>query len=58
MKTIGVDIGGTKTAIAIIDDKNGKIYQASILGLTITMEWTPLAFLLYVSNQELVEVTS
>ena len=31
MKTIGVDIGGTKTAIAIIDDKNGKIYKKLLI---------------------------
>ena len=31
MKTIGVDIGGTKTAIAIIDDKNGKIYKKILI---------------------------
>lgn len=31
MKTIGVDIGGTKTAIGIINDKNGKILEKIII---------------------------
>ena len=31
MKTIGVDIGGTKTAIGIIDTKTGKISTKLIL---------------------------
>ena len=31
MKTIGVDIGGTKTAIAIIEDKNAKIVEKLII---------------------------
>ncbi len=30
MKTIGVDIGGTKTAIGIVNDNNGKIYEKII----------------------------
>ena len=30
MKTIGVDIGGTKTAIGIIDNKTGKISKKLI----------------------------
>ena len=31
MKVIGVDIGGTKTAIGIIDDINGKVYEKLII---------------------------
>ncbi len=31
MKRIGVDIGGTKTAIGIINDKNGKIFEKIII---------------------------
>ena len=31
MKIIGVDIGGTKTAIGIIDDRSGKIYNKVII---------------------------
>ena len=31
MKVIGVDIGGTKTAIGIIDDNNGKVYEKLII---------------------------
>ena len=31
MKVIGVDIGGTKTAIGIIDDNTGKIYEKVII---------------------------
>jgi glucokinase len=31
MKTIGVDIGGTKTVIGIIDDQTGKIVEKSVI---------------------------
>ena len=31
MKTIGVDIGGTKTAIGIIDDKSGKVFKKIVI---------------------------
>ncbi len=32
MKTIGVDIGGTKTAIAIVDTIKGKVYSKIVIG--------------------------
>ena len=31
MKTLGVDIGGTKTAIGIVDTKRGKVIDLHIM---------------------------